>query len=80
MQANLNKALPSIQQVECYISNNGILFESQFQFEELLMHLEQYSFSHKLVALSEDATRLIQQVNYDPETNQCVGCVRINKR
>lgn len=75
VQANLGKALPSACQVERYISNNGTLFEGQFRFEELLMHLEQYNVSHKMVALSEGATKLVQQINYDPATNQCVGFV-----
>lgn len=28
-----------------------------------------------MVALTKDATKLVQQINYDPATNQCVGLV-----
>ena len=48
--------------------------EGIFRFDELLQHLEKYN-SPLVIAIAEDATRIIKKVEYDPVTNRCVGFV-----
>ena len=50
------------------------LDEGKFQFDELLSHISQHK-APKVVSISEDATRVISRVDYDSETDCCVGFV-----
>ena len=43
-------------------------------FDELVTHLQRFKCP-MVVSLSEDATRITPHVEYDPQTNQCVGFV-----
>lgn len=61
--------------------------EGEFRFNELVVHLEKHNLP-KVVTISEDGTRVIKKVEYDPSTNRCVGfvlprtangCVETNK-
>jgi len=48
--------------------------EGEFRFDELLKHIDFYK-APKIIAIGEDATRVVCRVQYDPETNRMVGFV-----
>ena len=51
-----------------------VLCEGEFRFDDLTAHLTQYNVPH-IVTIGEDATRVISRVEYDSETDRCVGFV-----
>lgn len=51
-----------------------LLLKDAYRFDELLTHLNAFK-CEKVVALGEDATRVIKKVQYDPNTNKLVGFV-----
>ena len=66
----MESALPSLRTVQRIIhSQYHHLSERQFQFDELVRQLTKYN-SRFVVAISEDATRLIDRVEYDKETDR----------
>ncbi len=70
IQKNLPEAFPSLRTVQSLIhSQYSHIEEGQFRFDELLQHIEIYK-SPMVVAVAEDATRIIQKVEYDPSTNR----------
>jgi len=50
------------------------IHEGVLRFDELRQHLDQYN-APLLVSIGEDATRVIGRVDYDGETDRCVGFV-----
>ena len=72
---NMPEALPSLRTIQSLIqSQYTYIEEGKFRFDELLEHLVKHS-APLVVAIAEDATRIIHKVEYDPATNRCVGFV-----
>lgn len=70
-----NLSLPSVPTVLNYIrSEKSSTVEGFLRIEELIKFLKDRQFS-KCIWLSEDQTRVISKVEYDPKTNQMVGFV-----
>lgn len=75
IHSNMPEALPSLRTVQRAVSSEyKPIHEGKFRFKELLEHLNAYS-SPKVVAIGEDATRVISRVEYDNETDKLVGFV-----
>jgi hypothetical protein len=55
-------------------SNYAHIDEGQFLLDALVAHLQKYN-APSVVAIAEDATRIISRVEYDGTTNHCVGFV-----
>ena len=69
------QALPSIRTVQSVIhSEYKTISEGSFRFDELREHLNQYN-APLFVSIAEDVTRIVGRVEYDSETNRCVGFV-----
>ena len=69
------EALPSLRTVQSQIQSQYTnIEEGVFRFDDLLKHLSKHDTPH-IVAIAEDATRIINKVEYDPGTNRCVGFV-----
>lgn len=72
---NMAEALPSLRTVQSLVhSQYSKIEEGVFQFDALVQHLRKYN-SPFIVAVAEDATRIVQKVEYDPATDRCVGFV-----
>ena len=72
---NMENALPSLRSVQRTIrSEYHPLSEAQFQFDALVNHLTKYNAPF-VIAISEDATRIVSRVEYDRETDRMVGFV-----
>ena len=72
---NMQQVLPSLRTVQLTVQSNYThIQEGSFQFDELVNHIKKHQLS-KLVSISEDATRIVKRVEYDPTTNCCVGFV-----
>ena len=70
---NMPEALPSLRTVQSLVqAEYSHIEEGVFRFEELLQHLAKPPY---IVAVAEDATRIVQKVEYDPHTNRCIGFV-----
>lgn len=80
IQKNLPCALPSLPSTNRYIqASNCRVHEGVLRSEELLVHLSSRNLP-LVVSISEDATRITGQVQYDSVTNQLVGfALPINK-
>lgn len=75
IKANAQHALPSERAVTRYIAQvQSTAVEGVLRTDELLQYLTDLSLP-KVVALSEDATRITNRAQYDPQTNQIVGFV-----
>ena len=75
IQQNMQEALPSLRTVQRLIHREyKTLDEGKFRFDELLSHINQHK-ALQVVSISEDATRVIRRVDYDSETDRCVGFV-----
>ena len=75
LHKNLPEAIPSTSLIRDKIhSQYSHISEGEFMFDELVTHLQRFKCP-MVVSLSEDATRIISRVEYDPQTNQCVGFV-----
>ena len=75
LQQNMPEALPSIRTVQRNIHEDYVpLEEGHFRFDELAEHIRHHN-GPSVVAIVEDATRVIARVDYDNETDQCVGFV-----
>lgn len=72
---NMPTALPSLRTVQQMIhAEYHAISEGQLQFDELVTHLTKYKAPF-VVAISEDATRIIARVEYDHQSNRMVGFV-----
>ncbi len=75
LQQNLRHALPSMRTIQRSVySEYKTMNEGEFRFDELVVHLSQHK-APKVITVGEDATRVIARVQYDCETNRCVGFV-----
>ena len=72
---NMPEALPSLRTVQNIVhSHYKTLDEGQFRFDDLAQYLQQLGVP-KIVSVGEDATRVIARIDYDNETDRCVGFV-----
>ena len=75
LHQNMCQALPSLRTVQRIIhAQYKTLHEGIFRFDELLAHIIDHN-APKIVSIGEDATRVIGRIDYDSETNRCVGFV-----
>lgn len=75
LQRNLSCALPSLRTVQRLVqSEYKTMHEGKFQFDDLVVHLAQHN-APSIISVGEDATRVISRVEYDCETDRCVGFV-----
>lgn len=75
LQENLSQALPCLQTIQRIVhSEYKTIHEGEFRFEELVAHISQHK-APSVVTIGEDATRVISRVEFDSETNRCVGFV-----
>ena len=73
IQKNMEDALPSLRTVQRTIRSEYYpLSEAQFQFDGLVSHLNKYNAPF-VIAISEDATRVVARVEYDRENDRMVG-------
>ena len=73
IQGNIPEALPSLRTVQDIVhSQYEPFFEGQFYFDELWHYLEKHH-APLVVTISEDATKIISSVEYDPRSNCCVA-------
>lgn len=74
-KANTQHSVPSLSSVDRYIAKvNSNVVEGELRSSELLEYLTALKLP-KVVALSEDATRITNIVQYDRQNNQLVGFV-----
>lgn len=79
LQQNVTIAMPSLRTIQRYVYLKLYLFRIQrhqwrVRFDELSNHIKRYKLSG-LVIIGEDATRVVSWVEYDSQTNKCVGFV-----
>ena len=75
MYENMPHALPSLRTVQRIIhSDYRPISEGEFRFDELVVHLHNFG-ADKVVAIAEDATRVIARADYDNESDRVVGFV-----
>jgi len=73
---NMPTTLPSLRTVQREVHNEyQTISEGYFQFDGLDKYLTQHGISHKVVSISEDATRIITRIDYDSESDRLVGFV-----
>lgn len=74
-KTNARHAVPSIISIDRYIAKvKSTVVEGVLRIDALLEYLTARQLP-KRVALSEDATRITNRIQYDPRTNQLVGFV-----
>jgi len=75
IHSNMPEALPSLRTVQRSISCEYKSFsEGIFYFDDLLAHIKHHNTS-TVISIGEDATRVIARIDYDCETDRCVGFV-----
>ena len=75
LHENMPQALPSLRTVQRIVqSDYRHIGEGEYRFDDLVAHLESYG-AKKVVAIAEDATRVIARADYDYETDRVVGFV-----
>ena len=75
IQSNMPEALPSLRTVQRFISKEYSSFtEGFFNFDGLLLHIKDHKTA-KAISVGEDATRVVTRIDYDCETDRCVGFV-----
>ena len=75
LHENMPQALPSLRTIQRVVqSEYKHIGEGEFRFDDLVVHLESYG-AQKVVAIAEDATRVIARADYDYETDRVVGFV-----
>ena len=69
------EVLPCVQSIQAVIhSEYKTIHEGTFRFDELREHLDQYG-APRIVSIGEDATQVVGKIEYDSETDRCVGFV-----
>ena len=67
--------MPSLRTVQRIVhSEYKTINEGQFRFNELAEYIDLHN-APRLISVGEDATRVISRVEYDHETDRCVGFV-----
>lgn len=75
LHKNMPEALPSLSTVQREAAKQfNPLSEGEFAFDQLSVHLKAYN-APRIVSISEDATRVITRIEYDPNSNKLVGFV-----
>lgn len=75
LQRNMPLALPSLVTTNRFMArSHHSIIEGELRCDELLSFLTERKFS-LCVSLSEDATRVVNRVQYDAQTNQLIGFV-----
>ena len=75
LQQNISLALSSLRTVQTQVfSEFNVISEGEFRFDKLLEHINRHQLSG-IVTIGEDATRIISRVEYDNQTDRCVGFV-----
>ena len=75
LHQNLPEALPSLSLVKKEMRKHYSNFtEGLFRFDKLSVHLDAFQ-APILVSISEDATRIICRIEYDPTTDKLLGFV-----
>lgn len=74
IEINLNLPLLLFSLVRCIQNNKSRVIEGELRCKELCEFLVKHK-ADKSVWLAEDATAIIQRIQYDPKTNQLVGIV-----
>lgn len=70
-----NLPLPSLSSISRYVLKKGpIIIEGELRVKELKTYLVEKKYPLR-IWVSEDATRITENVQYDPRTNQLVGLV-----
>lgn len=73
MQKNLEHALPSLSSANRYVQkSNCRVIEGILRCDELLVYLKDRNLD-PVVALSEDATRIVGRIQYDIKSNEIIG-------
>jgi len=72
---NLPEALPSLSLVKKEMRKHYSNFtEGVFRFDKLSVHLDAYQ-APRVISISEDATRIISRIEYEPTTDKLAGFV-----
>ena len=72
---NMPEALPCMRTVQTSIhAEYKTIDEGAFRFDELKKHIDKYK-APAVISIGEDATRVVGRVDYDGETDRCVGFV-----
>lgn len=75
LQRNLNIGLPSISRINHFVQNTrNTIVEGVLRSDELLVYLKEKNSPH-VVALSEDATNIVDRVEFNSKKNQLTGFV-----
>ena len=75
LHQNLPEALPSLSLVKKEMRKHYSNFtEGVFRFDKLSTHLDAYQ-APRVISISEDATRIISRIEYDPSSDKLVGFV-----
>lgn len=75
LQSNLDLALPSLSRINYFVQNtHKTVIEGVLRSEELLIYLKERNLD-LTVSLSEDATFVVDRVQFDSKRNQLVGLV-----
>lgn len=75
IQHNTKQALSSMRTIQRVLHSEYRTFdEGSFQFDELEKHIELHGCP-KIVSIGKDATQIIARVDYDIETDRCIGFV-----
>ena len=75
LHVNMPQAIPSLRTIQRVVqSEYKHIGEGEYRFDDLVAHLESYN-AQKVVAIAEDATRVIARADYDYETDRVVGFV-----
>lgn len=72
IQQNMPEAMPSIRTIQSAIHLEYKTIS--FRFDELIGHLDQYN-APSFISIAENATRIVGWIEYDSETDRCVGFV-----
>ena len=68
---NIPEGLPSLRTIQSLVfSQYRHIKEGEFQFDGVQEHLKNHG-APSVVAIAEDATRIINRIEYDPATNRC---------
>lgn len=75
IQQNMPTALPNLRTLQTRVNKDySIIKDGEFRFNQLLHYLQKHSYP-KIIAVGEDATRVISRIDYDSCTDQLVGFV-----
>lgn len=75
IQSRMNLALPSLSSTNRRITDGKYkMIEGHLEANRLSQYLDQHKLP-RIVSLSEDATRIVARIQYDPYVNEVVGFV-----